>query len=61
MEFLKSEIFLQPVREVGSGAEQSFSAASKVLEMHGDQASISLKESGLSNPSGNLVEIRLLA
>lgn len=38
MEFLKSEILLHPVLEVGSRAEQSFSAAAKMLEMHGEQS-----------------------
>lgn len=61
MDFFKSEIFLQPVLEVGSRAEQSFSAAAKVLEMHGDRASVPLKGSGLSNPHENLVEVRVLA
>lgn len=61
MECFKSDILLHPVLEVGSRAEQSFSATAKVLEMHGDRASVSLKGSGLSNPCGNLIERGLLA
>lgn len=40
---MESEILLYLVLEVGSIAELSFSAAIKVLQMHGDRDSVSLK------------------